>query len=169
MAEYVAPLKDMRFVLEHVVGLDQVNTLPGWEEVTDDVVDAVLEEAAKFAHDVISPLNVVGDRQGGLGRAGGRLAELHVQDRAAFRLQGVGDARQADGAERFDLARLNGDGHRPALSRPRPGVTPGGVDAWPIAARPLRLAFGDPPPPQAVEDPSSKCSTACGGAVREAD
>ncbi|HXF77937.1 MAG TPA: acyl-CoA dehydrogenase [Usitatibacter sp.] len=64
MAEYVAPLKDMRFVLEHVVGLDQVNTLPGWEEVTDDVVDAVLEEAARFAHDVISPLNVVGDRQG---------------------------------------------------------------------------------------------------------
>ena len=64
MAEYSAPLKDMRFVLKHVVGLDQVNTLPGWEEVTDDVVDAVLEEAAKFAHDVISPLNVVGDRQG---------------------------------------------------------------------------------------------------------
>ncbi len=64
MAEYIAPLKDMRFVLKHVVGLDQVNKLPGWEEVTDDVVDAVLEEAAKFAHEVISPLNVVGDRQG---------------------------------------------------------------------------------------------------------
>ncbi|HEX4333120.1 MAG TPA: acyl-CoA dehydrogenase [Usitatibacter sp.] len=64
MAEYVAPLKDMRFVLKHVVGLEQVSKLPGWEEVTDDVVDAVLEEAARFAHDVISPLNVVGDRQG---------------------------------------------------------------------------------------------------------
>jgi alkylation response protein AidB-like acyl-CoA dehydrogenase len=64
VAEYVAPLKDMRFVLKHVVGLDQVNTLPGWEEVTEDVVDAILEEAAKLANEVISPLNVVGDRTG---------------------------------------------------------------------------------------------------------
>jgi alkylation response protein AidB-like acyl-CoA dehydrogenase len=54
MAEYVAPLKDMQFVLKHVVGLDQVNTLPGWEDVTEDVVDAILEEAGK--------LNAIGDK-----------------------------------------------------------------------------------------------------------
>jgi alkylation response protein AidB-like acyl-CoA dehydrogenase len=64
MAEYVAPIKDMRFVLKHVVGLDQVNTLAGWEEVTDDVVDAILEEAGKLATEVLSPLNVTGDRAG---------------------------------------------------------------------------------------------------------
>src|SRR3979411_2482829 len=64
MAEYVAPVRDMQFVMKHVVGLDQVNTLPGWEEVTEDVVDAILEEAAKLANEVISPLNVVGDRTG---------------------------------------------------------------------------------------------------------
>ena len=64
MAEYAAPLKDMQFVLKHVVGLDQVNTLPGWDEVTDDVVDAVLEEAAKFAGEVLSPLNATGDKVG---------------------------------------------------------------------------------------------------------
>ncbi len=64
MAEYVAPIKEMQFVLKHVVGLDQVNKLPGWEEVTEDVVDAILEEAGKLANEVISPLNVVGDRQG---------------------------------------------------------------------------------------------------------
>ena len=64
MAEYLAPLKDMQFVLKHVVGLDQVNTLPGWEELTDDVVDAILEEASKFANEVLSPLNIVGDRVG---------------------------------------------------------------------------------------------------------
>ncbi|HUQ28560.1 MAG TPA: acyl-CoA dehydrogenase [Usitatibacter sp.] len=64
MGEYAAPLKDMRFVLKHVVGLDQVNTLPGWEEVTEDVVDAILEEAAKLASEVLSPLNAVGDRTG---------------------------------------------------------------------------------------------------------
>jgi 3-(methylsulfanyl)propanoyl-CoA dehydrogenase len=64
MAEYVAPLKDMQFVLKHVVGLDQVNTLPGWEDLTDDVVDAVLEEASKLAGEVLSPLNFSGDREG---------------------------------------------------------------------------------------------------------
>jgi len=64
MAEYVAPLKDMKFVLEHVVGLDQVNQLPGWEEMTEDVVAAILEEAAKLAGEVLSPLNAPGDRAG---------------------------------------------------------------------------------------------------------
>jgi alkylation response protein AidB-like acyl-CoA dehydrogenase len=64
VAEYVAPIKDMRFVLKHVVGLDQVNQLPGWEEVTEDVVDAILEEAGKLASEVLSPLNSTGDRQG---------------------------------------------------------------------------------------------------------
>ena len=64
MAEYAAPLKDMRFVLKHVVGLDQVNTLPGWEDVTEDVVDAILDEAAKFAGEVLSPLNPTGDKAG---------------------------------------------------------------------------------------------------------
>ena len=51
MAEYVAPLKDMKFVLEHVVGLDQVNQLPGWQDLTADVVEAILEEAG--VHDVL--------------------------------------------------------------------------------------------------------------------
>jgi len=64
VAEYVAPIKDMQFVLKHVVGLDQVNQLPGWEEVTDDVVDAILEEAGKLANEVLSPLNASGDRAG---------------------------------------------------------------------------------------------------------
>ncbi len=64
MAEYAAPLKDMQFVLKHVVGLDQVNTLPGWEDVTEDVVDAILEEAGKLASEVLSPLNATGDRTG---------------------------------------------------------------------------------------------------------
>jgi alkylation response protein AidB-like acyl-CoA dehydrogenase len=64
MAEYIAPLKDMQFVLKHVVGLDQVNTLPGWEDVTQDVVDAILEEAGKLASEVLSPINASGDRVG---------------------------------------------------------------------------------------------------------
>jgi alkylation response protein AidB-like acyl-CoA dehydrogenase len=70
MAEYVAPIKDMQFVLKHVVGLDQVNGLPGWEEVTEDVVDAILEEAAKVASEVLSPLNASGDRSGAVCKDG---------------------------------------------------------------------------------------------------
>ena len=70
MAEYAAPIKDMQFVLKRVVGLDQVNKLPGWEEITDDVADAILEEAGKFASEVLSPLNVLGDRHGATWRDG---------------------------------------------------------------------------------------------------
>src|SRR5689334_18241639 len=52
----------MQFVMKRLVGLDQVNALPGWEEVTEDVVDAILEEAGKLANEVLSPLNAVGDK-----------------------------------------------------------------------------------------------------------
>jgi len=64
MAEYVAPLRDMRFVIKELAGLDTVTSLPGCEEVTPDLVDAVLDEAGKFATGVLSPLNVPGDRIG---------------------------------------------------------------------------------------------------------
>ena len=64
MSEYVAPLKDIRFVMQELAGLDQVVALPGCEEASPDVIDAILDEAAKFAGAVLSPLNRVGDRDG---------------------------------------------------------------------------------------------------------
>ena len=64
MSEYRAPLRDMQFVLKELAGLEDVAQLPGCEEASTDVVDAVLEEAAKFAEGVLSPLNGVGDRHG---------------------------------------------------------------------------------------------------------
>jgi acyl-CoA dehydrogenase len=64
MAEYTAPLRDMKFVIKELAGLDAVAGLPGCEEVTPDLVDAVLEEAGKFATGVLSPLNFPGDRSG---------------------------------------------------------------------------------------------------------
>ena len=64
MSEYVAPLKDIRFVMQELAGLDQVIALPGCEEASPDVIDAILDEAAKFAGAVLSPLNRVGDREG---------------------------------------------------------------------------------------------------------
>ncbi len=64
MSEYSAPLKDMRFVMQELAGLEQVVALPGCEEATPDVVDAILEEAARFASEVLSPLNRLGDTHG---------------------------------------------------------------------------------------------------------
>ena len=64
MSEYIAPLKDIRFAMQSLAGLDQVVALPGYEEASPDVVDAILEEAARFSGEVLSPLNRVGDTNG---------------------------------------------------------------------------------------------------------
>lgn len=64
MSEYIAPLKDIRFVMQELAGLDQVVALPGCEEASPDVIDAILDEAAKFANGVLSPLNRSGDMNG---------------------------------------------------------------------------------------------------------
>ncbi len=64
MNEYAAPLQDMMFVLRELAGLDRISALPGNEEVNEELASAILEEAGKFASGVLSPLNVIGDREG---------------------------------------------------------------------------------------------------------
>ena len=64
MSSYAAPLKDMQFVLAELAGLDKVAALPGYEEATADVVEAILEESAKFTAEVLAPLNWSGDQEG---------------------------------------------------------------------------------------------------------
>ncbi len=61
---YSAPVADMRFVLNRVIGLDRIAALPGYEDATPDLVDSVLEEAGKFAAGVLAPINAEGDRLG---------------------------------------------------------------------------------------------------------
>ena len=58
---YAAPLKDMLFDLEHIARIDQIAQLPGLEDATLDTAQAVLAESAKFARDVVAPLNWQGD------------------------------------------------------------------------------------------------------------
>jgi len=64
MSDYNAPVKDMRFVMDEIVGLADIARLPGFEDATPDMADAVLEEAAKFTGGVLAPLNRIGDTQG---------------------------------------------------------------------------------------------------------
>jgi 3-(methylthio)propanoyl-CoA dehydrogenase len=64
MSAYHAPLADMQFVLNELAGLSQVATLSGCEEATPDTVAVILEEAGRFATEVLDPLNATGDREG---------------------------------------------------------------------------------------------------------
>ena len=58
---YVAPVKDMLFVLNELAGLKEIQQLPGCEDATDETVQAVLEENARFMSEVVAPLNWSGD------------------------------------------------------------------------------------------------------------
>jgi alkylation response protein AidB-like acyl-CoA dehydrogenase len=64
MPIYKAPLDDMRFVLHELYDSKTVAELPGYEEFTPELMDSVLEEAAKFAEGVLFPINQSGDLQG---------------------------------------------------------------------------------------------------------
>ena len=65
MTTYKAPLRDMRFVMQDLLNLERhYQSLPGCEEVNQELIDAILEEASKFAEDIVAPLNAIGDREG---------------------------------------------------------------------------------------------------------
>ncbi len=64
MNDYRAPIQDMRFVMDEIANFAELSQLPGFEEATPDLADAVLEEAAKFAGEVLAPLNRIGDKAG---------------------------------------------------------------------------------------------------------
>jgi len=61
---YRAPLRDVRFVLEELLGVQQLASAPELAEYSDELAQAVLEEAARFAENVLDPLNQSGDAQG---------------------------------------------------------------------------------------------------------
>jgi acyl-CoA dehydrogenase len=64
MTTYTAPIADFKFVLNDLLGLDKYANLPGFEEVSPDLVDAILEEAGKVASEVLHPINQSGDLEG---------------------------------------------------------------------------------------------------------
>lgn len=64
MPVYNAPLENLKFVLHDVLGTEKLLSLPGYEEVTPDLIDSILEEAAKMCEEVLFPLNQSGDKEG---------------------------------------------------------------------------------------------------------
>ena len=63
MTDYKAPINDVSFIVNDVLNLSQLTSIPDFSEATDELIDAVMEEAGKFAGEVFAPLNRIGDLQ----------------------------------------------------------------------------------------------------------
>jgi alkylation response protein AidB-like acyl-CoA dehydrogenase len=64
MTTYEAPLNEMQFVIHELAGLDKLTALPEWKDIDAETVSAVLQEASRFASEVLGPLNQIGDQRG---------------------------------------------------------------------------------------------------------
>ena len=64
MKSYSAPLRDMRFVYNELFDAQAITDLPGFDDVTPDLIDAILEEAAKVCENELFPITRSGDEEG---------------------------------------------------------------------------------------------------------
>ncbi len=63
MPEYNVPLRDIRFAMTELLDFEShYASLPGGEDASPDLVDAILEEGGKFTSQILSPLNQIGDQ-----------------------------------------------------------------------------------------------------------
>ena len=64
MTVYQAPVRDLRFVLDELLGVASLTALPRYREFSSDLAASVIHEAARFAQDVLVPINRIGDSTG---------------------------------------------------------------------------------------------------------
>ena len=64
MSDYNYPYKDAEFLINEVIGFDEICQAGGLEEVNGELVAAILEEANRFGTEAIAPLNIIGDQKG---------------------------------------------------------------------------------------------------------
>ncbi|MDR9440947.1 MAG: acyl-CoA dehydrogenase C-terminal domain-containing protein [Halomonas sp.] len=97
MPAYQAPLRDLRFVMDEMLDYpSHYARLPGGEEASPDVVGAILEEGARFAREVLLPLNQSGDREGCLLEGGGVKAPKGFKEAYAQYVEGGWPSLAAD-------------------------------------------------------------------------
>ena len=85
MSTYKAPVEEAVFLLEDVLGFSSYSQLPGFAEVSGDLLAQILEESGRLCEEVLHPLNAVGDRDGCRRR----------EDGAVFTPKGFVDAYRA--------------------------------------------------------------------------
>jgi len=78
MSDYNYPYKDAEFLINELIGFDEICREGGLEEVNGELVAAILEEANRFGTEAIAPLNVIGDQNGAT------LGENGVQETKGF-------------------------------------------------------------------------------------
>ena len=64
MSHFVPPVKDMIFVLDQFIGLDQLCNIKGFDEIDKEFLESIYDSASEIASEVIAPTNVDGDRIG---------------------------------------------------------------------------------------------------------
>ena len=80
---YQAPVRDLRFVLDELLGVASLAAFPRYHEFSSDLAASVIDEAARFSQDVLAPINRIGDSIGAVFRDG--AVNMPEQFRSAYR------------------------------------------------------------------------------------